>query len=81
MPEPATLPALFEAQAARTPKAIALTDWERSLDYAGLEAAANRIAWHLIGLGAGPETVVALAFDRSIEMVAAVLGLAPAKRK
>ncbi|MBC7168887.1 amino acid adenylation domain-containing protein, partial [Phenylobacterium sp.] len=75
MPEPATLPALFEAQTARTPGAVAVRDGQRRLDYAQLEAAANRIAWRLIGLGAGPETVVALSFDRSIEMVAAVLGV------
>ena len=54
----ATLPALFAAQAARTPEAIALVFEERALSYAELEAHANRLAHHLQRLGVGPEVVV-----------------------
>ncbi|MBJ3778900.1 hypothetical protein, partial [Acuticoccus mangrovi] len=47
MPEPGTLTGLFEAQAGRTPGAVAVSEGGWRLDYAGLEAAANRIAWRL----------------------------------
>ena len=71
----ATLPALFAAQAARTPDAIALVFEDRKLSYAALEAHANRLAHHLRGLGVGPETVVGLCVERSPEMVIGLLGI------
>ena len=74
MPE-ATLPALFEAQVARTPDAVAVVFEEESLTYAQLNARANRLAHHLIGLGIGPESIVALALPRSLEMVIGLLGI------
>jgi amino acid adenylation domain-containing protein len=70
-----TLPALFEVQAARTPHAPAVVCGEETWTYGELDAAASRLAWYLIGLGAGPERVVALAVDRSPLMVTAVLGV------
>ena len=73
--EALTLPALFAAQAARTPEAIALVFEDRSLSYAALEAHANRLAHHLRGLGVGPETVVGLCVERSPEMVIGLLGI------
>ncbi|MFJ6618052.1 non-ribosomal peptide synthase/polyketide synthase [Kitasatospora sp. NPDC091335] len=74
----ATLPALFERQAARTPGAPALLDGERELSYAELDRAANRLAHHLIGRGVGPERLVALALPRSAAMVVAQLAVAKA---
>ncbi|TIS71052.1 MAG: hypothetical protein E5W94_33585, partial [Mesorhizobium sp.] len=71
----ATLPALFEAQVARTPEATALVFEDEQLSYADLNARANRLAHHLIGLGAGPETIVALALKRSPEMVVTLLAI------
>ena len=73
----ATLPALFAAQAARTPDAIALVFEDRTLSYAELDAHANRLAHHLRGLGVGPETVVGLCVERSLEMV---IGLSASSR-
>ncbi|MDT0454754.1 non-ribosomal peptide synthase/polyketide synthase [Streptomyces sp. DSM 41527] len=75
---PATLPELFQRQAARTPDAVALADGTRELTYAELERAANRLAHHLIGRGVGPEDVVALALPRSAETVVAQLAVAKA---
>src|SRR5262249_19433949 len=71
----ATLPALFEAQVARSPQGIALVFEGRTLSYAALNARANRLAHHLIAQGIGPESLVALALERSIEMVVALVGI------
>ena len=71
----ATLPALFEGQVGRAPQAIALVFGEESLTYGELNARANRLAHHLIGLGVGPESLVGVALERSIEMVVALLGV------
>jgi amino acid adenylation domain-containing protein len=70
-----TLPALFEGHAARTPEAVALIFGRESLTYGELNARANQLAHHLIGLGVGPESLVGIALERSIEMVVALLGV------
>jgi nonribosomal peptide synthetase DhbF len=69
------LSGLFEAQADRTPHAIALTFEGRSLTYAELDERANHLANHLLGLGVGPEILVGLSAPRSLEMVVAILGI------
>ncbi|MGN8084377.1 AMP-binding protein, partial [Variovorax sp. 22077] len=71
----ATLPALFEQQAAHTPEAIALVFEDQRLSYAELNARANQIAHHLIAQGVGPERFVALALPRSIELVVGLLAI------
>ncbi len=68
-----TLPALFEAQVAKAPDAIALAFEEQSISYAELNAQANRLAHYLIAQGIGPEDVVAIAIPRSPYMVIALL--------
>ncbi|WP_225825822.1 non-ribosomal peptide synthase/polyketide synthase [Streptomyces naphthomycinicus] len=74
----ATLPALFERQAARTPDAVALVDGDRELTYAEVDRAANRLAHRLLRDGVGPERVVALALPRSAATVVAQLAVAKA---
>ncbi|KMS67482.1 hypothetical protein ACH49_28460, partial [Streptomyces leeuwenhoekii] len=74
----ATLPRLFEQQAARTPDAIALAEGARQWTYAQADRAANRLAHRLIARGAGPETVVALALPRGAAMVVAQLAVTKA---
>ncbi|AXE82377.1 non-ribosomal peptide synthetase [Streptomyces atratus] len=71
----ATVVGLFEAQAARTPDAIALVHDDVELTYAELDARANRLARHLAGRGIGPETVVAAVFERTVDLVVALLGV------
>ncbi|MFJ9743145.1 amino acid adenylation domain-containing protein, partial [Streptomyces sp. NPDC101166] len=71
----ATVVELFEAQAARTPDAVALVHGDAELTYAELDARANRLARHLAGRGIGPETVVAAVFERTVDLVVALLGV------
>ncbi|MFJ2259112.1 non-ribosomal peptide synthase/polyketide synthase [Streptomyces sp. NPDC087844] len=70
-----TLVDLFEAQAARTPDAVAVTCGEDRRDYATLDAAAGRLAHRLAEAGAGPERFVALALPRSTDLVVAILAV------
>ena len=66
---------LFEAQAARTPEAIAVV-WEGGeLSYGELNARANRLAHHLMALGVGPETLVGVCLERSPALIVALLGI------
>ncbi|WP_437033689.1 amino acid adenylation domain-containing protein [Streptomyces sp. enrichment culture] len=71
----ATLPALLERQAARTPDATAVVCADTRLTYRELAARANRLARLLVALGAGPETPVALALPRSADQVVAFLAV------
>jgi non-ribosomal peptide synthetase component F len=66
---------VFEEQAERTPEATALLFGETRVSYAELNRRANRLAHHLRGLGVGPEVLVGLCVERSIEMVVALLGI------
>ena len=72
------LAGLVGAQAARTPDAVAVADGDARLSYAELDAAAGRLAWYLTGLGVGPEQVVAVALERSVELVVALLAVVKA---
>ncbi|WP_462100739.1 amino acid adenylation domain-containing protein [Streptacidiphilus sp. PAMC 29251] len=74
----ATLPQLFERQAARTPDAVALADGDRELTYAELDRAANRLAHRLMARGVGPERLVALALPRTAAAVVAQLAVTKA---
>ncbi len=66
---------LFEEQAARTPRAVAVIDEHITLTYARLNAEANRLAHRLIAHGTGPEDVVAVVMERSAELIVTLLGV------
>ncbi|HST60256.1 MAG TPA: amino acid adenylation domain-containing protein, partial [Longimicrobium sp.] len=62
-------------QAARTPGAVAVLFGGESLTYGELDARANRLARHLVSLGAGPEARVGICLERGAEMVVAMLAV------
>ncbi|MFY1824742.1 non-ribosomal peptide synthase/polyketide synthase [Myxococcus fulvus] len=63
-----------EAQVARTPHAVAVTDGREALTYARFEARANQLAHHLRTLGVRPGDVVGLCLERdSLDLPVAVL--------
>jgi len=66
---------LFEAQASRSPQAIAATCGEEQVTYAELNGQANRLARHLVALGVEAESPVAVCIERSLAMVVGVLGI------
>ncbi|WP_428488157.1 amino acid adenylation domain-containing protein [Pseudomonas chlororaphis] len=66
---------LIEEQAARTPEAPALAFGEQRLSYAELNRRANRLAHRLMEAGVGPDVLVGLAVERSIEMVVGLLAV------
>ncbi|MFJ2172683.1 non-ribosomal peptide synthase/polyketide synthase [Streptomyces sp. NPDC087851] len=74
-PAAATVPALFTEHATRTPGAIALASAEERVSYGELEARSNRLAWYLNDRGVGPESLVGVVMDRSIDLVTALLAV------
>ena len=71
-----TVASLFEAQAARTPSAVALRTADgAAVSYAALEAAANRLARHLAGQGVMPGALVGLCVERSAALVVGLLAI------
>ncbi|MCW3816663.1 amino acid adenylation domain-containing protein [Micromonospora sp. DR5-3] len=74
-PRTQTLHGPIEERAAATPDAVAVTIDGRSLTYAELNGAANRIAHRLRAAGVGPETLVGVCAERSLELVAGLLGV------
>jgi amino acid adenylation domain-containing protein/non-ribosomal peptide synthase protein (TIGR01720 family) len=65
---------LFEAQVQRTPDAVAVVFEDQRLTYAELDQRANQLAHHLRRLGVGPETLVGVCMERSLEMIVALYG-------
>ena len=72
----------FSAQAAATPDALAViaeatetSAGDQVLTYAELDRRSNQLAHHLRGLGVGPESIVGLATERSVEMLVGIFGI------
>ena len=66
---------LFEEQVKRAPDAVALEFENRRLTYRQLNERANQLAHHMQKLGVGPDTLVALCVERSLDMVTGLLGV------
>ena len=66
---------LVEAQVERTPEAVAVVFEDEWLTYRALNARANQLAHHLQALGVGPEVLVGVCMERSVEVVVGLLGI------
>lgn len=74
-PKDQCLHQLFEAQVALTPEAIAALFEDKHLTYHELNSRANQLAHYLQKLGVGPETLVGICTERSLDMVVALLAV------
>ena len=74
-PANAPIHELFEAQARRTPDAVAVEYEGRQLTYGELNARANQVAHYLARHGVGPDLMVGICVERSLDMVVGILGI------
>jgi amino acid adenylation domain-containing protein len=65
---------LLEGQARKTPDYIAVASDDGEITYRELNVRANQLAHYLRAIGVGPEAIVGICLERSLEMVAALLG-------
>jgi amino acid adenylation domain-containing protein len=66
---------LFQDQVELTPDAVAVVFEDQKLTYWELNARANQLAHYLQSLGVGPEVLVAICVERSLEMVVGLLAI------
>ncbi|MCP1749048.1 non-ribosomal peptide synthase/polyketide synthase [Bradyrhizobium japonicum] len=74
-PEQQCIHELFEEQVRKAPEAVAVVFEDERLSYGELNARANRLAHHLIGLGVRPDQPVAICLERSPAMVVGLLAI------
>ena len=72
---PNRLHELFQEQAAHTPNAVAVVFEDQQLTYRELDIRSNQLAHYLQRAGVGPETLVGVFMERSIEMIVSLLGV------
>lgn len=70
-----TLPHVFEAQVQREPQAVALVCEGQRLTYQELNQRANQLAHYLQKFGVGPEVLVGICVERSVDMLVGLLGI------
>ncbi|NEO15135.1 MAG: amino acid adenylation domain-containing protein [Moorea sp. SIO3F7] len=66
---------LVEEQVEKTPDAVAVVFEEEQLTYHQLNQRANQLAHHLLSMGVGPEVLVGICVERSVQMVVGLLGI------
>jgi amino acid adenylation domain-containing protein len=74
-PQHACIHHLFETQAAKTPEAVAARFRDEQMSYGELNARANQLARYLINQGVGPEILVGISIERSLDMLVAIFGV------
>lgn len=72
---PVTITELFKHQVRRTPDKVAVNCGDEQLTYSELDERAERLARELQRSGVGPESLVAVLLDRSVELVVVLLGI------
>ena len=70
-----TLAALIEAQADRTPQAIAVVNDDQQITFEDLNQRANRLAYYLRQQGAGPDHLVGVCIERSVHTIVTLLAV------
>lgn len=73
-PQNERLHRLFEAQVERTPERTAVVFEGQKITYKELNARSNRLARYLQSLGVGPDVIVQICVNRSVDMIVALLG-------
>ena len=66
---------LIQERVAEVPNALAVTCGIHEVTYGSLNSRANQLAWHLRDLGVGPEVVVGIYLERSVESVVSALAI------
>ncbi|CAH1206498.1 D-alanine--D-alanyl carrier protein ligase [Paenibacillus plantiphilus] len=74
-PSDRTIHSLFEEQVRKTPDHVAVVHEEERLTYAELNARANRLAHVLRKQGVGPDEIVGLILERSVDMIVGIMGI------
>jgi non-ribosomal peptide synthetase component F len=74
-PDGSTINEEFERRAAETPDAVAITSGGETATYAALNARANRLAHHLRALGVGPDVLVGVSLDRSVDLIVTLIAI------
>jgi amino acid adenylation domain-containing protein/non-ribosomal peptide synthase protein (TIGR01720 family) len=75
VPVQACLHTLFEEQVERTPDSVAVVFRNEVLTYRELDRSANQLSAFLRASGLGPESIVAICTERSLEMIVGLFGI------
>jgi amino acid adenylation domain-containing protein len=74
-PADSTIPRLFEEQVKQSPQSIAVVFEGKQVTYRELNARANQLARHLRSLGVGPDALVGICVERSLDMIVGLLAI------
>lgn len=74
-PREACIHQLVEAQVAKTPDGVALVFEDQVMTYGELDRRANQLAHHLRAFGVGPDVLVGLCLERSLDLVVGLIGI------
>ena len=75
LPGPSCLPELIERSVERFADRTAVVCGDERISYRELNERANRIAHHLVGLGAGPDVLIAIFLERTSHLLPAIIGV------
>lgn len=73
--EKSTIQELFETAAEKSKEKVAIVHGSKQLRYGELHARSNQLAHHLKQLGVGPEHLVGIFMERSLDMIVGMLGI------
>ncbi|MEM7798631.1 MAG: MupA/Atu3671 family FMN-dependent luciferase-like monooxygenase [Chloroflexota bacterium] len=74
-PHEGCIHSFFVEQVIKTPEQTALVFQQQALTYAELDRLSNQVARHLLSLGVGPDQMIGVYMDRSLEMIVGLFGI------